>query len=102
MGFLGTPRQGGPVVTNVASQAGRREWIGLAVLAHSALMLSVDISVLFPGAGASERRPPRVLTSPRHQEIGNIVPTRAHPKFSMSGRTGRSNETELSRSRGNH
>ena len=28
-------------------QAGRREWLGLAVLALSALMLSVDISVLF-------------------------------------------------------
>src|SRR6266498_3543110 len=29
------------------AKAGRREWLGLAVLALSALMLSVDISVLF-------------------------------------------------------
>ncbi len=29
------------------SKAGRREWLGIAVLALSALMLSVDISVLF-------------------------------------------------------
>jgi MFS transporter, DHA2 family, multidrug resistance protein len=30
-----------------AAKAGRREWIGLAVLALPALLLSVDASVLF-------------------------------------------------------
>lgn len=32
--------------TDTASRAGRREWLGVAVLALPALLLSLDISVL--------------------------------------------------------